>query len=59
MTLEGQSLIKEIKSLMNKQRLINNTENLNIQDMNIKVINLLSKPSPYIIINGKRQKKIN
>jgi len=57
LTLEGKSLIKEIKSLMNKKSLINSKENLQIDEISIKVINLLDKPSPYVIINGKRHKR--
>lgn len=59
LTLEGKSLIKEIKSLMNKRSLINSKENLQINEISIKVINLLDKPSPYVIIDGKRHKRGN
>lgn len=58
--LEGKSLIKEIKSFMNKRKLIdiNENQNLHIKDINTKVINLFNKPSPYVIIGGKRYKRI-
>ena len=59
LTLEGKDLIKEIKSIMNRRRLINKNENLYIKDVNIKIINLLNKPSPYVIQNGERYKRIN
>jgi len=44
---------------MNKRSLINSKENLQINEISIKVINLLDKPSPYVIIDGKRHKRGN
>lgn len=54
----GKDLILEIKSIMNKGRLINRNKNLNKEDMIIKINNLLNKPSPYVIKNDKRKKRI-
>jgi hypothetical protein len=34
-------------------------KNFHIKDINIKVINLLNKSSPYVIKDGKRFKRIN
>jgi hypothetical protein len=59
LTLEGKNLIKEIKSNMNRRILINKNKNLYIKDANVNVINLLHKPSPYVIKNGERHKRIN
>jgi len=52
LTPEGKDLITEIKSVMNKRRLINN------KNINTKVTNILNNPFPYIIENGKRYKRI-
>lgn len=58
---EGKNLITEIKSVMNKGRLININKNLHesIKNINTKVINLLNKSSPYVIKDGKRYIRIN
>jgi hypothetical protein len=39
---------------MNKERSIKMSMNLNLQDVSIKVFDLLNKPSPYILKDGKR-----
>lgn len=57
LTLEGKILIMEIKSFMNKKGLENNSKHLQIDMINRKVIDILKKSSPYIIINGKRNKR--
>jgi cytochrome c oxidase subunit 3 len=57
--LEGKSLITEIKSVMNKGRLINMNKNVEIKNINTKVVNLLNKSSPYVIINGKKHRRVN
>jgi cytochrome c oxidase subunit 3 len=56
---EGKILIVKIKSIMNKGRLTNLNKNLNIKNINIEVVNLLSKSSPYVIIKGKKCRRIN
>lgn len=59
LTPEGKILITEIKSVMDKGRLININKNLHIKNINTKVINLLSKSSPYEIKEGKKYRRIN
>jgi|SRR5215471_7740440 len=44
---------------MNKGRLINKNINLQIKNIKMKVLILLNKPSPYVIKDGKRYKRIN
>ena len=56
---EGKIVIKEIKILKNKNKLINLSESLEIEIVNTKLNYLLNKPSPYVIKNGKRQKRSN
>ena len=44
---------------MNKWRLVNINNNLHNKNIDTKVINLLNKPSPYVVKDGKRYKRIN
>jgi hypothetical protein len=44
---------------MNKGRLINMNKNVEIKNINTKVVNLLNKSSPYVIINGKKHRRVN
>jgi len=59
LTLEGKSLVKKIKLFMNKKISININDNLYIKDIKEKVNDLLSKPSPYVIKDGERYKRVN
>jgi len=56
---EGKELIIEIKSYMNKSRLVNFNKKINYDEVKLKVTNLFNVPSPYVIKNTKRVKRFD
>lgn len=54
---EGQNLINEIKSYLNKGKLFAENYKEHSDSINIKMTQLLTKPSPYIIVDSKRRKR--
>lgn len=53
LTSEGRDLILEIKSVMNINRLIKSNKDLYLEDIKVKVFNLLSKSYHYMLKDGK------
>jgi cytochrome c oxidase subunit 3 len=54
---EGQILINEIKSFMNKGKLFAENYNEYSDHINTKIVYLLIIPSPYIIVENRRRKR--
>jgi hypothetical protein len=54
---EGQILINEIKSYLNKGKLFAVNYKEYSDSINMKMTHLLTNPSPYIIVDNKRRKR--